>query len=64
MADGLWTVPPWGRPAAAPQGLDNAARCPHCPQPRRRGGPVFDDQMALFSIIKVQTRRPKWPSFR
>ena len=34
-------------------------------QPRRRqGGLVFDHQMALFSIVKVQARYPKWPSFR
>jgi len=28
------------------------------------GGPVFDSQMVLFSIVKVQARCPKWPSFR
>ena len=27
-------------------------------------GPVFDSQMILFSIVKVQARCPKWPSFR
>jgi hypothetical protein len=31
---------------------------------RRRGGPLFGDQVDLFSIVKVQTEWPKWPSFR
>ena len=39
--DGLWTV--WTAKERA------------CPQPRRRSGPLFDDQMVLFSIVKVQT---------
>ena len=30
----LWTA------YRCPQGLDNASRCPHCPQPRRRGLPA------------------------
>jgi len=34
------------------------------PRRRRQGSPVFDQQMALFSIVKVQARYPKWPSFR
>jgi len=39
--DGLWAV--WTAKERA---------CPHCPQPRRRGGPLFDDQVDLFSFDK------------
>ena len=46
------------------QGWDNAVRCPECPQPRRRSGLVFDHHTALSSIVKVQVKYPKWPSFR
>ena len=28
----------------------------YCPQPWLQTGPVFDCQMALFSIVKVQAR--------
>jgi len=64
MADGLGAVLPRRRPQAIAQGLDNAAHCPHCPQPRRRGGYLFDHQMGTFSIVKVQAKQLKWVPFR
>jgi len=49
MADGLWTVPPWGRPQAAPKAWTTlrVVHTAHSP----------DDGVALFSIVK-------WPYFR
>jgi len=35
-----------------------------CPATTRRGGLVFDQQMVLFSTVKVLARYPKWPCFR
>jgi len=29
-----------------------------------RSGPVFGDQMVLFSRITVLSEKPKWPCFR
>jgi len=50
MADGLWTVPPGGRPQAVHQAWTTlrVAHTAHSPD---------DDEVALFSMIK-------WPYFR
>ena len=57
----------------AVDGVDNTQTTPSCPPPpqplRRRcpsgaSGPVFGDQMALFSIVKVQAKWAEWPCFR
>jgi len=44
----LWTA------FTRPQGLDNAARCPHGPQPRRRRGDLLDDNDPSFSVWGFQ----------
>ena len=70
MIDGLWTVPPWGRPAAAPTAWTTlrVAHTAHSPDggeaSRCRGGLIFDDQMGPFSIVNVLVKRPRWAHFR
>ena len=58
---GLWTV--W-----ATRKKTRVAHTAHSPcyygAPLGRSGPVFGDQMVLFSTITVWTKKPKWPCFR
>jgi hypothetical protein len=45
--------------------VDHTAHSPYYYGTRSGGsGPVFDDQMALFSVITVSARKPKWPCIR
>jgi hypothetical protein len=75
VCNGRWTVKTSieGPRRWAMDGVDSSqedTNCPHRPQPLLRqpspgqSGPVFDDQMVLFSTIKVCAKWPEWPCFR